>query len=503
MNRAATNRMTYDSVAFKENAERVLQEAFGYDDFRAGQFEVMDSIASGRDTTVVMPTGGGKSLCYQIPALALPGCALVISPLIALMKDQVDALQAKGIPAAFLNSSLERSEYDAILREFSRGAYKLLYVAPERFKNGTFMEALRRQLFDVSFMAVDEAHCISQWGHDFRPDYRRLGEIRETMRVPAIALTATATVKVQDDIEQQLKMEDPFRKVTGFDRPNLTFEVEYLAGEFQKQAAFDFFIDELLDQYAEEGYVHPLIVYTGRRKDAEQLAASIHMQTERKGYGGCLIRPYHGGMKDSDRRQVQEDFMSGRVPWVAATNAFGMGVDKPDIRHVLHYTIPGSIEAYYQEVGRAGRDGKPSRCVMFACRRDEGLQWFFHDIANPPKSVIVNVYDLIWSYRQMVLRKTYAALYAHYVDLYKDGVNEGTFGTAIRLLKKQKAIDPMSPRGQLHLTAKKLDLDKVFDWKALERKARYDAERLEEAIDFVQSDRDKRELLLEYFGAES
>lgn len=373
-----------------------LRETFGFDSFREGQERVIEAIFSGRDVLVIMPTGSGKSLCYQIPALVLPGVTVVVSPLIALMKDQVDALSLRGARVTFINSSISAEEQWSRLQELQRGAYKLVYVAPERFRSGAFRSALAQ--VEVSLLAVDEAHCISQWGHDFRPDYRKLKTIRSQLgEVPAIALTATATPDVREDILRELGMQDAERVITGFDRPNLGFEVQKVRGRSFKETALHEFILQVARD-SDDGAPPPGIIYTGTRKRAEEVAQFLNTC----GYSSAsssrstpACRAYHAGLEAPDRRSVQEDFMEGRLSWVAATNAFGMGVDKSDIRFVVHYDLPGSIEAYYQEVGRGGRDGNPARCLLLFAEGDRRLQEFFIDGSNPDRQTIEAVYRFL------------------------------------------------------------------------------------------------------------
>ena len=336
----------------------LLKRHFGYDEFRPGQEEIITNALAGRHSLVVMPTGGGKSLCYQLPALATGGVTLVISPLIALMKDQVDGLQANGIAADFLNSTLDNRTAAEVERAAQGGAVHLLYVAPERVSMSGFRRFL--STLDLRMIAIDEAHCISEWGHDFRPDYRALAELRDLFpQTPIMALTATATERVQRDIVEQLRLPDCRRFVSGFDRPNLTYRVEPGAG------AWDALLDLLVDRRGQSA-----IVYCFSRKDTEELAARL------TGHGHPAVA-YHAGLDANTRRLTQERFIDGEVPIVAATIAFGMGIDKPDIRLVVHHALPKSIEGYYQETGRAGRDGLPSECVLFFNEGDRAKQEHF------------------------------------------------------------------------------------------------------------------------------
>ena len=337
---------------------RLLKTHFGYDEFRGQQERVIANALRGRHGVVIMPTGGGKSLCYQLPALALPGLTLVVSPLIALMKDQVDGLRANGIAAEFVNSSLDAAEVDRVQRDALAGRVKILYAAPERVSIPGFQRFLER--LRLSLIAIDEAHCISEWGHDFRPDYRNLAELRRRFpATPVMALTATATGRVRSDIVEQLALSDAAEFIADFDRPNLTYDVR------SKQNAFDTLLN-LLDEQPGA----PAIVYCFSRADTEELAARL---TDR----GHPAAAYHAGLEPESRRDTQERFIDGVVPIVVATIAFGMGIDKPDVRLVVHHTIPKSIEAYYQETGRAGRDGQPSRCVLLFSEGDRHKHEYF------------------------------------------------------------------------------------------------------------------------------
>jgi ATP-dependent DNA helicase RecQ len=357
-----------------------LRQHFGFDAFRAGQSEVITAILEGKNAVVVMPTGSGKSLCYQLPAMMLKGATLVVSPLIALMKDQVDALRARDLPATFINSSITPNEQHARIEALRRGEYKLVYVAPERFRSSRFVQAL--QSAGISLVAVDEAHCISTWGHDFRPDYLKLkGAIKSLGDVQTLALTATATPYVRSDIIEQLGLVKPPTFVSGFDRPNLSIEVVHTEREWEKIAH----IKRLALAHSGSG-----IIYATTRKAVEQVAARLQEQ-------GLRVEAYHAGMGDGVRVKAQDQFMSGRAQMIVATNAFGMGIDKADIRFVAHYQMPGSIEAYYQEIGRAGRDGLPSDCVLLFNYVDKNTHDFFIEGSYPDLPTIQDVYDSLFS----------------------------------------------------------------------------------------------------------
>ena len=324
----------------------VLKARFGYDEFRPLQAEIIGNVLSGRDSLVLMPTGGGKSLCYQLPALCMEGLTLVVSPLIALMKDQVDALRANGIEAAFINSSVPAREAHGVYAAARAGRLKLLYVAPERLAVPGFRDFL--DSVNVGLIAIDEAHCISEWGHDFRPDYRNLRTLRETLAgTTVIALTATATDRVRDDIVEQLAMPHAGQFVSSFNRENLTYIVR------PKRRAFDGLV-ALLRKHANE----PAIIYCLSRDGTETLASDLSRL-------GIPALPYHAGLDPVVRRDTQERFIRDEAPVIVATIAFGMGIDKPDVRLIVHYDLPKTLESYYQETGRAGRDGLPSECVLF------------------------------------------------------------------------------------------------------------------------------------------
>lgn len=345
-------------MTIMEQARRALKETFGYDSFRPGQENVISAILSGREVMAVMPTGAGKSLCYQVPALMLPGITLVVSPLISLMRDQVTALNQSGVRAAYLNSSLTPAQYTKALSNAYAGTYRLIYVAPERLAT----ESFRRFACSVPIaqVVVDEAHCVSQWGQDFRPGYLGIAPfLRALPKRPRVsAFTATATENVRKDIERLLELEHPFEVQTGFDRPNLTFEVRR---EKDRDAALLRFLREHKGQSG--------IVYCGTRKGVEETAGMLNAN-------GIAVSSYHAGLGDLPRAQAQEDFVSDKVDVIVATNAFGMGIDKSNVSFVVHYNMPKDIESYYQEAGRAGRDGADAVCCLLYQPGDVRLNQF-------------------------------------------------------------------------------------------------------------------------------
>ena len=356
------------------DAREVLARVFRYPAFRPGQSAAVLSLLRARDTVVILPTGGGKSLCYQVPAVMMPGLTIVVSPLISLMHDQVRALERKGIAAAFVNSALTPGESSEILVRAERGELKMLYVAPERFESGDIAARLKAR---VSALAIDEAHCISHWGHDFRPSYRRLADVRRRLgSPPTIALTATATPDVREDISSQLALRRPTVIVTGFDRTNLQYAVVEAKTDALKTPMIRSAITESPGTS---------IVYASTKGAVDRIAASLAAS-------GLSVGAYHAGLNADRRKQVQDAFMNGGIRTIVATNAFGMGIDKPDVRLVVHHSMPGTLEAYYQEAGRAGRDGKQSRVLLLHSYADRFTHEFFISNANPSRAAVEAVF---------------------------------------------------------------------------------------------------------------
>ncbi len=355
-----------------DDLTRQLSEQFGFAKFRPGQEEIIQAVLAGRDAMAVMPTGQGKSLCYQLPATLLPGLTLVISPLIALMQDQVAGLKQRHVAAAAFHSSLSGFEKSRVIQDLSQRRLQLLYLAPERMQHEGFLQLLRSLW--VSLLVVDEAHCISQWGHDFRPDYLKIGRLRQELtNPPCLALTATATARVQMDLCNRLSLREPFRLVAGFRRANLALSVRVCQSRQEKLTSLDRLIGE-----TEKGTI---LIYCATRRAVEEVAEHLEQCHQSVGY-------YHAGLHDEERQLVHHDFRRGAVRILVATNAFGMGIDKSDVRLVVHFDIPGSVEAYYQEVGRAGRDGRRADCALLFHQRDLSTQeYFIQQASQDPEGV--------------------------------------------------------------------------------------------------------------------
>jgi ATP-dependent DNA helicase RecQ len=464
-----------------------LKEYFGFSRFLDGQEEVISEIVAGRDGLVVMPTGGGKSLCFQIPALCFPGVTLVVSPLIALMKDQVDALQARGIGATLINSTLSWPEQKERLDGMRQGEYKLVYVAPERFRAESFLRALEG--VEVSLFAIDEAHCLSQWGHDFRPDYMRLGKALEKIGRPqCVALTATATPIVRQDILTVLGLREPFERVSGFSRPNLSLSITAVDKTAQK--------DERIK--AVIGAHKTGIIYCATRK-------KVDLVSETLASWGVNCVSYHGGMTDEERVKAQEIFISKKVDIAVATNAFGMGIDRGDVRFVIHYEIPGSVEAYYQEAGRAGRDGEAAVCELLFNYADTRTQEFFIDGANPSPVTVRQIYQYLLNDADgnHEVFRTLEEIADH-----ADVKNSMAVGSALGILVRGRFIERFDVKGkrmrgtrllQPNLLTRDLDLDE----EAMEKKDARDREKLRAMVEMCYARTCRQQWILNYFGEEN
>jgi ATP-dependent DNA helicase RecQ len=469
----------------RPDPREALERFFGFQDFRHAQADVVGAVLEGRDALVVMPTGGGKSLCYQLPALIQDGVAIVVSPLIALMKDQVDALQARGIAATMINSAIGPAEQRERIGGMARGEFKLVYIAPERFRSESFVAALARAR--LSFVAVDEAHCLSQWGHDFRPDYLRVGEALQRLGQPQVAaFTATATPEVREDILKHLHLRSPAQFVTGFSRPNLQLSVRQVSGEAEKYSR----LQKIVERHTTG------IVYCASRKRVEEVSETMSA-------AGISVVAYHGGMDDAAREEAQNAFLRREKNVAVATNAFGMGIDRADIRFVVHFEVPGSIEAYYQEAGRAGRDGGDAVCELFFNFADTRIQEFFIDGNNPRRSLILDTYEML---RQVADAQGEVAMgIQDLAERMGSGTNSMAVGTALSILHRQNFIERHDipgkrVRGTRVVDPKKPTSALALDTAALEEKERRDRAKLKGMVDFAYARRCRQEWILHYFG---
>ncbi len=464
-----------------ESLLATLKAKFGFSAFRPGQKTIISVVLQAKHCVAVLPTGGGKSLCFQLPALIRPGLTLVISPLMALMKDQVDSLKAIGIEATYINSSLDFAEMRRRCQLMADGHYRLVYVAPERFRNRHFAAMLPRTR--VALLAVDEAHCISQWGYDFRPDYMRLRQIREQVGRPQVlALTATATPEVIEDIGRQLGLSDPTVVVRGFSRPNLTLSVHRVGSHQEKLLR----CCQILSEWRTG------LIYCATRAGTEKVATKLSA-------AGIRCLPYHGGMGNAQRRQTQERFLSRRASVVAATNAFGMGIDRNDLRSVIHWDVPGSIEAYYQEAGRAGRDGQPAHCELLFNHADIRTQKFFIEGANPSPGLVQAVAALL---RELCEQGPANLDQRDLATRLGPSVNAMAVGTALRLLERAGMIgryhDPTQSVPLTSLLDADLDLTEILT--PLPAKAERDYARLRRLLRYIDSRSCRHAAILRYFG---
>ncbi|MBP6633399.1 MAG: ATP-dependent DNA helicase RecQ [Kofleriaceae bacterium] len=461
---------------------------FGHEGLRPGQAEIIADIFAGRPVVAVMPTGAGKSLCYQLPAVVLGeggGVTLVVSPLIALMKDQVDALRARGVAAVALTSAASPDEQRDILDGIRASAYTLVYVAPERFRSPRFVDALRGMVGRLALVAIDEAHCISEWGHDFRPEYRRLGEVVRGLAAPRVAaFTATATPEVRADIAEQLGLRGVRVHVRGFDRPNLRFAVEPIGGAADKATR----LIELV-RTRDSGVA---LVYAATRKNAERYAGELKA-------AGMRTRVYHAGLADRAREKAQDTFMAGELDAIVATNAFGMGIDKGDIHLVVHADIPRSPEAYYQEAGRGGRDGRPTRCVLLFNHSDVRMQEFLIEASYPAAEVLRGAWKAIKD--EPALGRV-DGLDDRLRAVLPGNPSGAAVGATVRILDKHGLLRLSHEDGAYVAVRPDPAQFPPLDVDSLQRRAEVERGKLKTMVEYAYWPRCRRQFVLAYFGDE-
>lgn len=466
-------------------AEELLQSRFGFSHFRDRQAAIINSLKMSKDTLVVMPTGGGKSVCYQVPALMQEGITIVISPLIALMQDQVEVLQKKGIAAGLLNSLQNLEEQQQTIQQIRSGKLKLLYVAPERLRNEYFLSIF--ETVNVSLVAVDEAHCLSQWGHDFRPDYMHIGKFAQRVGRPVIgAFTATATEIVRQDIIESLQLQNPKIFISGFNRPNLKLSVLPVDKVAEKYAH----LTRLITQK------NTGIIYCSTRKRVDQVAEQLVAWD-------ISHIAYHAGMTDVQRNHGLQQFVTKQVDIAVATNAFGMGIDRGDIRFVVHFDMPGSVEAYYQEVGRAGRDGAPSLCEMYFNFADKRVQDFFIDGRNPTPSFIRDTYRLLLQQKDdhHIVEQSIEEL----SEKMGTATNAMAFSTAIKILAKTGYLERFDLpgfriRGTRILCPELSPSQLTLDETALREKRERDQQKVKKMLEFIYTSKSRHRWIMDYFG---